>query len=173
MTADRELTEAKRDKLHDIVEVAGESNRKLDRKHEDTEIDGIRAVTGLVALVALLYVVVELMEPLSLILSDGGRSIHLIGWLVIVTAPAGWGGLVYVCWIRSGRITGTASAFVLVLGGCGMVISPVALGLGGGLMPTVFLTGTWILYGLGIVWIVHKVRRIMAASNTDAADVEP
>ena len=170
MSADRELTEAKRDKLHDIVEVAGESNRKLDRKHEDTEIDGFRAVTGLVALVALLYVVVELMEPLSLIRRDGGRSIHVIGWLVIVTAPAGWVGLVYACWIRSGRITGTALAFVLVLGACGMVVSPVALGFGGGLMPTVVLTGAWILNGLGIVWIVQMVRRIRAESNTDTAD---
>ena len=37
-------------------------------------------------------------------------------------------------------------------------------------MPIVLLTGTWILNGLGIVWIVQTVRRIRAASNTDAAD---
>ena len=34
----------------------------------------------------------------------------------------------------------------------------------------VVLTGTWILNGRGIVWIVQKVRRIRAASNTDGAD---
>ena len=34
----------------------------------------------------------------------------------------------------------------------------------------VVLTGTWILNGLGIVWIVQQVRRIRATSNTDAAD---
>ncbi len=37
-------------------------------------------------------------------------------------------------------------------------------------MAIVVLTGTWILNGLGIVWIVHTVRRIRAVSNSDAAD---
>ena len=37
-------------------------------------------------------------------------------------------------------------------------------------LPIVFLTGPWILNGLGIAWIVQQVRRIRAESNTDAAD---
>ena len=51
-----------------------------------------------------------------------------------------------------------------------MAISHLALGYSFHPPGTVMLIGTWILNGLGIVWIVQKVRRIRAASNTDAAD---
>ena len=90
-------------------------------------------------------------------------------FFVVVAAPAGWGVLVYACWFRSGRITGTALTFVWALGLCGMVISAIARN---NFHPVtiMFLTGAWILNGLGIVWIVHKVRRIRTASNTDAGD---
>ena len=136
-------------------------------KREGIDNKHFRVLTGLVGLAALSWIAVEVAETLLLILKNRiPTSPHLI---VVVAAPAGWGGLVYACWIRSGRITGTALAFVWALGLCGMVISaigrdnfhPVAM---------LALTGTWILTGLGIVWIVHKVRRIRAASNTDTGD---
>ncbi len=142
--------------------------------HEREGIDNaswvsFRGLTGLVGLVALIYVAVELVEPLSGIL-EPRFYMRPFEWVLIVTAPAGWGGLVYACWIRSGRITDNALAFVLALGVVGMSISELALGFPFHNFAIVFLTGTWILNGLGIVWIVQKVRRIRAASNTDAAD---
>ena len=142
-----------------------------------------RFLTGLVGLAALSWIAVEPQAPLSDILENGVQSVRVsvvamgrragitdsLSLILMVTAPAGWGGLVYARWIRSGRITGTALAFVLALGVCGMVISAIAFD---AFQPVeiVVLTGTWILNGLGIVWIVHKVRRIKAVSNTDEAD---
>ena len=147
-----------------------------------------RILTGLVGLAALLWIAVELLVPLE-ILENG---LHRLQWvwvhvvamgrragimdsvslILMVTAPAGWGVLVYACWIRSGRITGSALALVLSVGVCGMAIS-YYLVLGG--FPSdpfwvVMHIGTWILNGLGIAWLVHKVRRIRAAWKIDAAD---
>ena len=51
-----------------------------------------------------------------------------------------------------------------------MLITHVALGFPFDSNSIVVFTGTWILNGLGIVWIAHKVRRIRAASNTGGAD---
>ncbi len=128
-------------------------------------IEQFRFLTGLVGLVAFSDVVVELVKlrPMPLV-------IPLSSWILIASPLAGWGGLVYACWIRSGRITGTALAFVWALGICGMVITEFAFGGPVELWEIVFFTGSWILNGLVIVWIVHKVRRIRAAANTDAAD---
>ena len=147
-----------------------------------------RGLTGLVGLVAFLWIAVELLVPLD-ILENGlhrlqfvwvhvvamGRRAGImdsVSLILMVTAPAGWGGLVYACWIRSGRITGSALAFVLSIGVCGTAIS-YYLVLGG--FPSdpfwvVMHIGTWILNGLGIAWLVHKVRRIRAAWKIDAAD---
>ncbi len=134
-----------------------------------------RGLTALLGLVALTYLAARLLDPLSSILK--GPPIPVMSWILSVTTTAGWGGLVYACWIRSGRITDTALAFVLVLGFSGMAISllliagePYAPHPGVFTMAIVVLTGTWIMNGLGIAWIVQKVRRIMAASNTDTSD---
>ncbi len=135
-------------------------------EHEVAEISTFRVVTGWVGLVLLLGIAASMF-------------LHRVDWstdpfelILTAAAMAGWGGLVYACWIRSGQITDTALAFVLSVGVCGMAISLLAL-VGPDdyrRMAVVFLTGTWIMNGLGIVWIVHKVRRIRAASNTDEAD---
>ena len=129
-----------------------------------------RGLTALLGLVALTYVAARLLDPLSSILKHGGPLIPVMSWILSVTTTAGWGGLVYACWIRSGRITDTALVFVLAFGVCGMTISGFTLEYSSPPIAIVCLIGTWILTGLGIVWIVHKVRRIRAAANTDAAD---
>ena len=129
-------------------------------------VDDFSFLAGLVGLFALLYVA-EWAVALPLVLDR--RSMDPIVAIVTFTANAGWAGLAYACWFRSGRITDTALVFVLALGVCGMAISVFAFDAFHPVMIVV-LTGTWILNGLGIVWIVHKVRRIRAASNTDEAD---
>ena len=153
--------------------------------HEREGIDNaswvsFRGLTGLVGLVALVWIAAVLGDDVYNILTQRdrfGRFMDPLSLTVFVFSPAGWVGLVYACWIRSGRITGSALAFVLALGVCGMAISLLTL-VGRQHAPppneitmaTVFFTGTWILNGLGIVWVVDWVRRIRAASNTDAAD---
>ena len=137
-----------------------------------TEVAGIntfRAVTGLVGFV--LFWVIAIAMTLHRV--DLSPNPFLL--ILTMTATAGWGALFYACRIRSSRITGTALAFVLALGVCGMSISYLALGffadpLVALMFIIVMLIGTWILNGLGIVWIVQKVRRIRAVANTDEED---
>lgn len=150
---------------------------------EGTSSKYFRVLTGLVGLLALLWIVVEL--RLFHILENGvqaawptvvamGRRAGImdsVSLSSVVTAPAGWGVLIYACSIRSGRITGTALAFVLSVGVCGMAIfCYLVLGFPSDPFWVVILIGTWILYGLGIAWLVHKVRRIRAAWKIDAAE---
>ena len=135
-----------------------------------------RVLTGLIALLALLFVAVEFVDPIAYILDGRGETIPPLGWLVIVSTPTGWSGLIYACWIRPGRITDRALVFVLSLGVGGMVISLTALVARGEVpqdqipLGMVFLTGTWLLNALGIAWIVHTARRIRAASNADGEE---
>ena len=141
----------------------------MEDRNKVAQINNFTAVTGWVGLWLSLGIAVAMFV----------RGVHLIldpfESILTMTATTGWGGLAYACWIRSGRITDTALAFVLSVGVCGMVISYLALGFPGDplvivVLITVMLIGTWILSGLGIVWLVHTVRRIGAASNTDAGD---
>ena len=133
-------------------------------RNEVAEINTFRAVTGLVGLLLFLLIAV------ALFLNRVDRSPDPFSLILAATTMVGWGGLVYACWIRSGRITGTALVFVLSVGVCGMAISHLAFGFSFNPIWLVALTGTWILSGLGIVWLVQKVRRIRAALNTDAGD---
>ncbi len=142
-------------------------------EREGIENKYFRVLTGLVGLLALLWTAVEVAEPLFVILENRIPITNSRYLIVMVATPAGWACLVYACWFRSGRITDTALAFVWALGICGMEISHVAIGGPVELISIVVFTGTWILNGLGVDWIVEKVRRIRAASNTDAADAAP
>ena len=142
-------------------------------QHEREGIDDekYRVPIGLVGLAALLLVASDWLEALLFTLGNGARPVSLFDWIVVVS-PVGWGGLVYACWIRPGRITDNALGFVLALGACGMTISVFALDAQGSIaperIPVVFLTGIWIMNGLGIVWIAQKVRRFRA-DEADAA----
>ncbi len=142
--------------------------------HEREGIDkpiqvSFRFLTGLVGLAALFWIAAVLGDILYNNLTQPSPLMTAMGLIVFVFAPAGWVGLVYACWIRSGRITDTALAFVWALGICGGAISHLVLAPGFPIDPLAImgLTGIWIMNGLAIVWIVRKVRRIRAASNTD------
>ncbi len=140
--------------------------------HEREGVDSkhFRVLTGLVGLVALFWIAAVLGDLLYNNLTQAGQFMTAMGLIVFVFGPAGWVGLVYTCWIRSRRITDSALAFVWALGICGMAISYFAIGFRFDWVGTMILIGTWMLNGLGIVWIVQKVRRIRVASNTDGGD---
>lgn len=133
-------------------------------RNEQSDINYFRTMTGLVGLLLLVEIAVAMHLRVDLIPSPHERYLRVAG-------TAGWGGLVYACWIRSRRISGTALVFVLSVGGGGMAVSLFLLGFHFDPLGVVVLVGTWILNGLGLVWIVQKLRRIRAVANSDEADV--